>query len=59
MSPVNFILLQQEHNQIFLYSSRFPMLFVSSIVTRNKGRAIAQAVSRWLPTVAARMQTRV
>jgi hypothetical protein len=28
-------------------------------VTRRVGRATAQAVSRWLPTAAARVQTRV
>jgi hypothetical protein len=36
---------------------------VSSILTRhesvNFGHAIAKAVSRWLPTAAARVQTRV
>jgi hypothetical protein len=30
-----------------------------SYVTQNKGRAIAQAVSRWLPTAAARVRGRV
>jgi hypothetical protein len=31
----------------------------NEIVEDRKGRAIAQAVSRWLPTAAARVQTRV
>jgi hypothetical protein len=47
----------------------FPLFFIHSICSMNEGaassvsdvdgRAIAQAVSRWLPTAAARVQTRV
>jgi hypothetical protein len=36
--------------------SREPMYWAQMI---NQGRAIAQAVSRWLPTAVARVQTRV
>jgi hypothetical protein len=32
---------------------------VDSRVNAKAGRAVAQAVSRWLPTAAARVQTRV
>jgi hypothetical protein len=35
------------------------LYFVSNPVTTGQGRAIAQAVSRWLPTVAARVRARV
>jgi hypothetical protein len=36
-----------------------PRLLRSCATLRCKGRAIAQAGSRWLPTMAARFQTRV
>jgi hypothetical protein len=32
---------------------------MAEFVTRMRGRAIAQAVSRWLPTAAARVRSRV
>jgi hypothetical protein len=35
------------------------LMLICLYVTRETGRAIAQAVSRWLPTAAARVQTRV
>jgi hypothetical protein len=31
----------------------------NNVLRTERGRAIAQAVSRWLPTAAARVQTRV
>jgi hypothetical protein len=37
----------------------FARVTVSSSKSVVKGRVIAQAVSRWLPTTAARVQTRV
>jgi hypothetical protein len=36
-----------------------PKQGIHFVVTSKNGRAIAQAVSRWLPTAAARLQTRV
>jgi hypothetical protein len=33
--------------------------FILPLLNRNVGRAIAEAVSRWLPTAAARVQSRV
>jgi hypothetical protein len=35
------------------------MYNITFVLMYHHGRAIAQAVSRWLPTAAARVQTRV
>jgi hypothetical protein len=51
MLPVNFKRVQQQNNNNNFDSGLLVMAFI--------GRAIAQAVSRLLPTAAARVQTRV
>jgi hypothetical protein len=60
--PMNFHLSQKALNFLTNYSTTIRSTDNSiSIVTYYilEGRAIAQAVSRWLPTAAARVQNRV
>jgi hypothetical protein len=44
---------------MFQHTARAPTSILTLKYVNMKGRAMAEAVSRWLPTVAARVQSRV